>query len=99
MKQLILIISCSFLWLGCGGVKETVQVGGVTEDDIARSLVQQEGERPVINPESLKTKIPPQKIITTAKPAEIASVLPKSVSVAPTQVKAGSRFHWQILQN
>jgi outer membrane protein OmpA-like peptidoglycan-associated protein len=88
MKQLILIILCSFLWLSCGGVKETVQVSGVSEDDIARSLVQQKGERPVINPESLKTKIPPQKIITTAKPAEIAPVLPKSVSVAPTQVKA-----------
>ena len=88
MKQLILIISCSFLWLNCGGVKETVQVGGVTEDDIARRLVQQEGERPVINPESLPTKIPPQKIVTTAKPTAIAAAVPKPVPVAPTKVKA-----------
>jgi len=88
MRQLILIISCSFLWLSCGGVKETVQVGGVTEGDIALSLVQQKGERPVINPESLPTKIPPQKIVTTAKPTKIAPAVPKPVSVAPTQVKA-----------
>jgi len=87
MKQLILIILGSFLWLSCGGVKETVQVGGVTEDDIARSLVQQEGERPVINPESLPTKIPPQKVVTTAKPTEIAPAVPKPVAVAPTPVK------------
>ncbi len=88
MKQLILIISCSFLWLSCGGVKETVQISGVTEDDIARRLVQQEGERPIINPESLPAKIPPPKIVTAAKPTEIAPAIPKPVSVAPAKAKA-----------
>jgi TolA-binding protein len=87
MRRLNLIILCSFLWLSCGGVKETVQVGGVSEDDIARSLVRQEGERPVIKPESLPAKIPPPKIVTATKTTETAPALPKTAAAAPTQVK------------
>lgn len=88
MRQLLLIISCGFLLLNCGGGKETIQVGSITEDDIARSLVRQEGERPVINPEFLPAKIPPQKIIAASKPIEIAPASAKPVSSAPAKEKA-----------
>ena len=86
MKQITLLIVISIYLLSCGGGKETVSEISLQEDQIARSLVQQDGERPDIAPESLNPKVPPQKIISSTKaapsvaaPKEIKPAKPKPV--------------------
>jgi len=69
MKRLALLIVVSIYLLSCGGGKETISDSTLQEDQIAQSLVQQEGERPGIAPGSLKPKVPPQKIISSTKAA------------------------------
>jgi len=86
MKRITLLIVISIYFLSCGGGKEAVSEISLQEDQIARSLVQQDGERPDIAPESLNPKVPPQKIISSTKaapsvaaPKEIKPAKPKSV--------------------
>ena len=69
MKRLVLLIIISIYLLSCGGGKEAISDSTLQEDQIAQSLVQQEGERPGIAPESLNPKVPPQKIISSTKAA------------------------------
>ncbi len=66
MKRIILLFVLSGFFLSCGANKEAVSDSSVTEDQIARSLVQQEGERPKLSPESLSPKVPPQNIISSS---------------------------------
>jgi len=94
MKRITFLIILSYFLLGCGGGKETVPEISVSEEQIASSLVQQEGERPTISPETLSPKVPPQKIISSSKaapkvsaPKKIQPVLkPQAVDIKKTSV-------------
>lgn len=94
MKRITFLIILSYFLMGCGGGKETVPEISVSEDLIARSLVQQEGERPTISPETLSPKVPPQKIISSSKaapkvstPKKVQRVVKKEKPVLKPQVK------------
>lgn len=69
MKRLALLITIGIFLVSCGGGKEAISDSTLQEDQIAQSLVLQEGERPGIAPESLNPKVPPQKIISSTKAA------------------------------
>ncbi|MBU4445330.1 tetratricopeptide repeat protein [bacterium] len=81
MKQITFLVILSYFLMGCGGGKETVPEISVSEDQIAHSLVQQEGERPTISPETLSPKVPPQKIISSSK-AVPSIAAPKEIKPA-----------------
>jgi len=86
MKRLALLTVIGIFLVSCGGGKEAISDSTLQEDQIAQSLVQQEGERPGIAPESLNPKVPPQKIISSTKAAPSIAA-PKEIKLVEPEAK------------
>jgi len=86
MKRITLFFVIGYFLVSCGGGKETVPEGRVSEDEIVQSLEQKDGERPAILPENLSPKIPPQKVISSsAKTIEVTPAPKEDVKIVEVQ--------------
>ena len=94
MKRLTIVMLLAIYLLSCGGGGQAVLDVSQQEEQIARSLVQQDGDRPNVNPDDLNLKVPPQKIISSSKtapriaaPKEIKTVEPETPIVTEKKVE------------